>query len=127
MVNPKNIAKLLVCCFKDYEESAITPKERELVIDLEELIEDIIIKTNNGEAWNSTEISVDYDSSDDEEDHLEDSRHTFVNVEYKKRAVEYWLNNGKRRKVESVQNSFKKVKRLEIYSLPVRSIQGDLF
>lgn len=120
MINPKNIAVLLVNSFQNFEVSPVNDLEREISVEIEILIGNIIRKSEEGIPWCETSIQLDVndeeDASDlevqlDEQNEARDEKKESkekISLDYKRKAVEFWLNNGnKKKKIESVLHTFK--------------------
>lgn len=118
-INPKNIVALLAIAFKDYEETETTDEEREIGVELEILIGEIVNQVFEGIPWNETSIHLEYDENCDDDlaacnnqNEEENVNQDQISLEYKRKAVEYWMNNGnKKRKLASVQHSYRSVTR----------------
>jgi len=123
-LNPKNILKLLCLTFEDpvYNiESRKTDEERLFASQLTDLIKDtinfdVLKETNDTLSFTDDSVIPDITLIEEEPENVsevvQDDKEfrEIVDIDYKKKAIEFWRSGKKRRRsIETVQHKYKKV------------------
>jgi len=139
-LNPKSILKLLCLTFEDpvyNTESRITDEERLFSSQLTDLIKDAInfdvFKETNDTLSFTDSVIPDVTLIEEEPENIsevmqeDEEFREFVDIDYKKKAIEFWRSGKKRRRsIETVQHKFKKIiNTTQLYRWERQIAEGD--